>query len=78
LLPPEVVGKACDLLLKLVPSTFNLHGPHHHIDGDRHVVSPGQFEYVRNFADRPDAPECTRVPEWHFRPFGIDTEVFFG
>ena len=26
--------------IRLVPSTFNTFGPHHHIDGDCHIVSP--------------------------------------
>ena len=58
----------CRLQLELVPSSFNLFGPHHHIDGDRHVISPGQYVGRKNFADRLDAPEVTRVPDWHFKP----------
>lgn len=55
----------------LYPSTFNTYGPHHHIDGDRHLTSPFQFSGRKCFADRADAPEYTLVPEWHFVKFGI-------
>jgi hypothetical protein len=57
--------------VRLIPSTFNFYGPSHHIDGDIPVVSPIQYEYRKNFADRPDAPLDTGTPEWHFKPFGI-------
>jgi hypothetical protein len=54
------------LRLELIPSTFNFYGPHRHIDGDRHVVSPDQFIGKKNFADRLDAPEFTLGKSWHF------------
>lgn len=61
--------------LELVPNTFNFFGPHHHIDGDIKVVSPAQFDYVKNFADRRDAPENTRAKFWNFRSFGVGKEI---
>jgi hypothetical protein len=61
--------------VRLIASTFNFYGPHHHIDGDRHIVSPMQYEYVKNFADRPDAPASTRTKSWHFKPVGIDDRL---
>jgi len=61
--------------LDLVPSTFNFYGPHHHIDGDPHVVSPAQYQYIRNFADRVDAPTCTRSEWWHFKCFGFSGRI---
>lgn len=57
--------------VKLVPSTFNFFGPHHHYMGDRHVVSPVQYAYKKNVADLPDAPDNTRSNLCHFKPFGI-------
>lgn len=57
--------------VKLYPSTYNMYGPHHHLDGDRHLTSPLQYSGEKNFADFPDAPECTRIPQWHFVKFGI-------
>ena len=60
---------------KLVPSTFNFFGPHHHIDGDCHVVTPYHFLYQKNFADRADAPQSTRGSFWHFKPLGIGGRV---
>jgi hypothetical protein len=74
-LPDEVASTPLALRLRLVPSTFNSRGPHHHVDGDKEVVSPGQVTYEKNFADRPDAPACTRVAAWHTKPFGVAGQV---
>ena len=63
--------------VELYPSTFNKYGPHHHMDGDRHLTSPGQYSGVKNFADHVDAPENTHVPEWHFVRCGISSTVIF-
>ena len=48
--------------LRLIPSTFNTYGPHHHHQGDRHITSPDQYIGKKNFADAPDAPEYTLIP----------------
>ena len=58
--------------LKVIPSTYNTYGPHHHVDGDRHLISPAQYEGKKNFADRADAPENTRIEGWHLVKFGIE------
>lgn len=63
------------LRLELVPSTFNHFGPHHYYNGDWHVVSPGQVLGDKNFADAPDAPNYTHVPEWHFKPLRLPMAV---
>jgi len=63
------------LRLELVPSTFNTFGPHHYFNGDWHVVSPGQIVGEKNFADTPDAPNYTLVPEWHFKPLRLPTAL---
>ena len=63
--------------IELHPSTFNKYGPHHHMDGDRHLISPGQYSGFKNFADHVDAPEYTHVPEWHFVRCGISSTVVF-
>lgn len=76
--PVGAGGKRVEMEVRLVPSTFNRYGPHHHVEGDKHVVSPGQFEYVKNFADGTDVPASTRVSAWHFLPFGIGDIVEFG
>lgn len=65
------------LRVRLVPSTFNHFGPHHYYNGDWHVVSPGQVIGEKNFADLPDAPDRTHVPEWHFKPLRLPTSVKF-
>lgn len=59
------------LRVELVPSTFNTFGPHHYYNGDWHVVSPGQIVGDKNFADLPDAPSPTLIPEWHFKPLRL-------
>jgi hypothetical protein len=59
------------LRVELVPNTFNTFGPHHYYNGDWHVVSPGQIIGEKNFADLPDAPQHTHVPDWHFRPLQL-------
>ena len=61
--------------LGLIPSTFNFFGPHHHVDGDRHLVSPDQFSGKKNFADRADAPDPTQISAWHFKPLRPPTEI---
>ncbi len=63
------------LRLELVPSTFNFFGPHHYYHGDWHVVSPGQIIGEKNFADLPDAPANTHVPEWHFKPLRLPARL---
>lgn len=55
----------------LYPSTYNAYGPHHHMEGDRHVISPEQYAGKKNFADFEDAPDNTFIPQWHFVKFGI-------
>jgi hypothetical protein len=66
------------LRLGLVPSTFNYFGPHHYFAGDRHVISPDQFTGRKNFADPGDAPENTRVRDWHFRRFQLPETIRLG
>lgn len=57
--------------LELTASTFNTFGPHQHMDGDRGLVSPSQYSGEKNFADRPDAAECTKISQFHFVKYGI-------
>ncbi|MFC4101471.1 hypothetical protein [Paenibacillus xanthanilyticus] len=63
-LPEDATGEI-EIEAMLYPSTYNRYGPHRHIDGDRHLVSPDQFKGIHNFADRPDAPACTLGAQWH-------------
>ena len=58
-------------VIRLIPSTFNTYGPHHHIDGDRHLTSPMQYSGEKGFADAQDAPSFTLTDKWHFVKFGI-------
>ena len=59
------------LRLELVPNTFNLYGPHRHMDGNRLMTTPAQFLGVRNFADKPGAPEHTLTDEYKFVKFSL-------
>jgi len=63
--------------IELVPSTFNKYGPHHHLDGDRHLTSPAQYSGEKNFADFDDAPQHTHVAGWHFVKCGLQATVVF-
>lgn len=71
---PLEVGN-CKMRVEIYPNTFNVFGPHHHVDGDRHVVSPTQYTGVKNFADRIDAPELTAYDKWNFIKLGINGDV---
>jgi len=68
-LPCDLTESEHRLSLELVPGTYNRFGPHQHIDGDRHVVTPDQFAGRKNFADKAEAPESTYDSDWRFRPF---------
>lgn len=57
--------------LELIPNTYNVFGPHHNYEGDRHLCSPLQFEGIKAFADWPDAPKKTIDKKWRFVKFGI-------
>ncbi|MBN2983172.1 hypothetical protein [Cohnella algarum] len=64
-----------EIAVDLYPSTFNVYGPHRHIDGDRHLTSPAQYAGEKNFADRPDAPERTLGKDWHFAKWELTGPV---
>lgn len=66
-----------EIKVELVPSTFNMYGPHHHYNGDRHLTSPLQYVGEKNFADFNDAPDKTHVDGWHFVKCGIGATVLF-
>lgn len=76
-IPQTIRGTQCKFSVELYPSTYNTYGPHHHIDGDRHLTSPDQYSGKKNFADFPDSPENTLVTEYHFVKFGIGANVYF-
>ncbi|WP_438351479.1 hypothetical protein ACP8HI_13030 [Paenibacillus sp. FA6] len=59
----------------LVPNTYNVYGPHYHVDGDRHLVSPAQYQGIKNFADHDVAPELTLGDELHFVKWGMTGAV---
>lgn len=74
-LPEGLTRGKHELAVQLIPSTFNMFGPHRHVDGDRHLTSPDQYKGVKNFADSPDAPEHTLGKAFHFVKFGLSGEM---
>ncbi|WNR43680.1 hypothetical protein [Paenibacillus roseipurpureus] len=74
-LPTGIQEGTHELEVLLYPSTYNQYGPHRHVDGDRYLTSPDQYAGVKNFADRPDAPEQTKVDHYHFVKWGISGDV---
>ncbi|MCW5550007.1 MAG: hypothetical protein KIT44_13675 [Opitutaceae bacterium] len=70
-LPQPLAVGTHRLHVALVPSTYNHFGPHHYYLGDWPVISPGQVLGEKNFADPPDAPARTHIPEWHFKPLRL-------
>lgn len=73
--PTALAAGTHALLLAMVPSTFNLYGPHHYIGGDYKVISPAQYRGEKNFADPEGFPEITNDTAWRLRAFGIRTRV---
>ena len=67
-LPNGLAAGSHELSVEIAPSTYNRFGPHHHIDGDRPIVSPWQFTGQKNFADRDDAPAITHDQRWRVKP----------
>lgn len=47
------------LVCKIYQTAYNLYGPIHHLEGDRHLTSPAQYEGEKNFADTPSLPKFT-------------------
>lgn len=76
-LPKEEKGKECLIWAELYPSTYNAYGPHHHRDGDRHLISPAQYSGRKNFADFADSPEQTLVKGYHFVKFGLGNRLVY-
>ncbi|WP_217591746.1 hypothetical protein [Cohnella sp. GbtcB17] len=74
-LPDGLAAWLRELGVRIVPSTYNVFGPHRHIDGDRHLTSPNQYSGVRNFADDPEAPASTKSEDYHFVRLGLAGEV---
>lgn len=71
----EIAAGWHEIRMSLYPSTYNVYGPHRHRDGDRHLVSPVQYQGIKNFADWPDAPEVTQGDKWHFVKWGFGGSI---
>lgn len=74
-LPAGLIEGEYECRVELYPSTFNVYGPHHHIDGDRYLTSPAQYLGSKNFADRLDAPEDTSSKFTQTIKWGISGEI---
>ena len=68
-------GKTYKIKLQLVPNTFNVYGPHRYIGADMPLVSPSQFEGIKNFADSIDSPENTLTDEYKFIKFYLEGDI---
>lgn len=73
----KVKIKAGDTKIKLevYQSAFNLYGPHHHTEGDRHLVSPMQYTGEKNFADTPSLPDYTHEEDMKFVKWQIPQNI---
>jgi len=60
-----------EIAVELTNSCRNLLGPHHHIDGELHAVSPGSFTESKSWTDRPDIPDCVWTDAYSFTRFGM-------
>ncbi len=40
-----------DVCIEMVPSTYNMYGPHHYYRGDHYLISPAQYKGEKNFVD---------------------------
>lgn len=56
-------------------SAFNIYGPHHHIEGDRPLISPMQFSGEKNFADTASLPQYTLEENMKFLKWQMDKNV---
>ncbi len=68
-------SKKCELVLEVYQSAYNIYGPHHHLEGDRPLVSPAQFEGKKNFADTPSLPENTLEDDMKFIKWSISENI---
>lgn len=68
-------GENIRLRLELTGSCRNLLGPHHHIDGELHMVGPDSFLGKKGWTDRRDAPDSTWKDGYNVVNFGIEGEV---
>lgn len=69
--------KKATLRCKVYQTAFNIYGPHHHKEGDRHLVSPMQFTGEKNFADTRSLPEYTLEDEMKFVKWQIAENIEF-
>ncbi|MBW3624758.1 MAG: hypothetical protein KY468_15240, partial [Armatimonadetes bacterium] len=68
-------GENIRLRLELTGSCRNLLGPHHHLDGELHMVGPDSFLGKKGWTDRRDAPESTWKDGYNMVSFGVEGEV---
>jgi hypothetical protein len=73
--PFEIKPGHHELDITCYPSTYNTYGPHHYLGGDYKLISPSQYEGIKNFADPVRYPKNTRKDSWNFVKFGIEKEL---
>lgn len=74
-IPFEIGPGHHELEVTCYPSTYNTYGPHHYLGGDYKIISPDQYEGIKNFADPVRFPKKTLKESWNFVKFGIEKEL---
>ena len=67
--------KKVSIKCEVYQSAFNIYGPHHHIEGDRPLISPMQFCGKKNFADAVWLPQYTLEEDMKFLKWEMDKNV---
>jgi hypothetical protein len=73
--PAELTPGSYALRLALVPSSYNVYGPHHYVLGDAPAISPAQITGERNFIDEALPHLSTHEAAWHLKRFSAPSRV---
>ncbi|AWS43594.1 hypothetical protein DKM19_21675 [Streptosporangium sp. 'caverna'] len=73
--PAELTPGSYALRLDLVPSSYNVYGPHHYVLGDAPAISPAQVKGERNFIDEALPHLGTHEASWHLKRFSAPSRV---
>lgn len=74
-IPFEIIPGNHEIEVTCYPSTYNTYGPHHYLGGDYKIISPAQYDGVKNFADPTKFPVHTLRDRWNFVKFGIEKDL---
>ncbi|MBF8185501.1 hypothetical protein ITP53_07050 [Nonomuraea sp. K274] len=73
--PAELTPGSYTLRLDLVPSSYNVYGPHHYVLGDAPAISPAQVIGQRNFIDEALPHLGTHEAAWHLKRFSAPSRI---